>query len=58
MVNADMSRVLVATERDPAVAVAFVRVAAMLDPPPALMRPDRLLRVFVRAPFRRRHRCW
>lgn len=54
MVNAYVGRVLAAAERDTALAVAFARVAAMLDPPPALMRPDRLLRVFVLAPIRRR----
>jgi 2-polyprenyl-6-methoxyphenol hydroxylase-like FAD-dependent oxidoreductase len=54
VVNAYMARLLAAAERDAALAVAFVRVAALLDPPPALMRPDRLLRVFVLAPFRRR----
>lgn len=53
MVNAYVGRVLAAAERDTALAVAFARVAAMLDPPPALMRPDRLLRVFVLAPIRR-----
>jgi 2-polyprenyl-6-methoxyphenol hydroxylase-like FAD-dependent oxidoreductase len=53
IVNAYLGRVLAAAEQDPAMAVAFVRVGAMLDPPPALMRPDRLLRVFALAPFRR-----
>jgi 2-polyprenyl-6-methoxyphenol hydroxylase-like FAD-dependent oxidoreductase len=54
MVNAYLGRLLAAAERDASLAVAFVRVAAMLDAPPALMRPDRLLRVFVLARFRRR----
>ena len=54
MVNGYLNRLLAAAERDAALAMAFVRVAALLDPPPALMRPDRLLRVFVLAPFRRR----
>jgi 2-polyprenyl-6-methoxyphenol hydroxylase-like FAD-dependent oxidoreductase len=54
VVNAYLGRLLAAAERDAALALAFVRVAALLEPPPALMRPDRLLRVFVLAPFRRR----
>jgi hypothetical protein len=54
VVNAYLGRLLAAAERDVALALAFVRVAALLEPPPALMRPDRLLRVFVLAPFRRR----
>jgi hypothetical protein len=54
VVNAYLGRLLAAAERDAALSLAFVRVAALLEPPPALMRPDRLLRVFVLAPFRRR----
>lgn len=37
---------------DPTIALAFVRVAALLDTPPNLMRPDRLFRVL--RPRRRR----
>jgi 2-polyprenyl-6-methoxyphenol hydroxylase-like FAD-dependent oxidoreductase len=53
LVNAYVARVQAAAERDAKLAVAFLRVGAMLDAPPALMRPDRLLRVFLLAPMRR-----
>jgi hypothetical protein len=43
--NAYMARVQRAMTRDPRVTTAFMRVAGLLDPPQALMRPGMLLRV-------------
>ena len=32
---------------DPALSTAFVRVSGLVDPPPKLMRPDRVARVLL-----------
>jgi 2-polyprenyl-6-methoxyphenol hydroxylase-like FAD-dependent oxidoreductase len=47
-----VSRVQAVAAHDPVVATAFARVAALVDPPPTLMRPDHLFRVL--RPRRRR----
>jgi len=53
LANAYLPRLHAAAATDPALTVAFARVAGLTDPPQALMRPDRLLRVLT-APYRRR----
>ncbi|MDA3647013.1 FAD-binding monooxygenase [Saccharopolyspora indica] len=45
MGNAYVARVQAAATRDPAVTEAFMRVAGLMDPPTALMRPRMLARV-------------
>ena len=45
LANAYVPRLHVAAATDPALTVAFARVTGLVDPPQALMRPDRLLRV-------------
>jgi 2-polyprenyl-6-methoxyphenol hydroxylase-like FAD-dependent oxidoreductase len=50
--NAYMARVQYAATKDAKVTEGLMRVAGLMDPPPALMRPGMLLRVFRRA-FRR-----
>jgi 2-polyprenyl-6-methoxyphenol hydroxylase-like FAD-dependent oxidoreductase len=44
--NAYMARVQFAATKDPKVTEGLMRVAGLMDPPPALMRPGMLLRVF------------
>jgi hypothetical protein len=48
LANAYLPRLHVAAAADPALTVAFARVTGLVDPPQALMRPDRLLRVSTR----------
>jgi 2-polyprenyl-6-methoxyphenol hydroxylase-like FAD-dependent oxidoreductase len=48
LANAYLPRLHVAAAADPALTVAFARVTGLVDPPQALMRPDRLLRVLTR----------
>ena len=50
LINAYVARVQRVAHRDPAVALAFLRVAHLLDAPPSLMRPSILARVFRAAP--------
>jgi hypothetical protein len=45
MVNGYVARLHAGASVDPALALAFVRVLGLVDPPEALMRPDRMLRV-------------
>jgi len=45
MVNAYLARLHAAAAVDPALAVAFVRVAGLIDRPESLLRPDRVARV-------------
>jgi 2-polyprenyl-6-methoxyphenol hydroxylase-like FAD-dependent oxidoreductase len=45
LVNSYVARLHAGASVDPALALAFVRVLGLLDPPEALMRPDRVLRV-------------
>jgi 2-polyprenyl-6-methoxyphenol hydroxylase-like FAD-dependent oxidoreductase len=45
--NHYLPRVHAAAARDPVIATAFLRVTGMLDPPIALLRPDRLARVLL-----------
>jgi 2-polyprenyl-6-methoxyphenol hydroxylase-like FAD-dependent oxidoreductase len=47
--NAYMARVQYAATKDAKVTEGLMRVAGLMDPPPALMRPGMLLRVFRRA---------
>ncbi|HEV2377070.1 MAG TPA: FAD-dependent monooxygenase [Streptosporangiaceae bacterium] len=44
--NAYMARVQYAATKDPKVTEGLMRVAGLMDPPPALMRPEMLFRVF------------
>ena len=48
LANAYVPRLHAAAATDPALTVAFARVTGLVDPPQALMRPDRLLRVLTR----------
>jgi 2-polyprenyl-6-methoxyphenol hydroxylase-like FAD-dependent oxidoreductase len=50
--NAYMARVQYAASRDAKVTEGLMRVAGLIDPPQALMRPGMLLRVFRQAPRR------
>ncbi|WP_425588069.1 FAD-dependent oxidoreductase [Streptomyces prasinosporus] len=45
MANAYVARLQAAAEHDPELSAAFIRVAGLVDPPQALMRPRLLLRV-------------
>ncbi|MFJ9813407.1 FAD-dependent oxidoreductase [Streptomyces sp. NPDC101158] len=45
MANAYVTRLQAAAEHDPELSAAFIRVAGLIDPPQALMRPRLLLRV-------------
>jgi 2-polyprenyl-6-methoxyphenol hydroxylase-like FAD-dependent oxidoreductase len=45
MVNAYLARLHAAAAVDPALAVAFIRVAGLMDRPESLLRPDRIARV-------------
>jgi hypothetical protein len=45
LVNAYMDRLLAVAAHDPAVAASFIRVAGMVDPLPALLRPALAMRV-------------
>jgi hypothetical protein len=45
MVNAYLARLHAAAATDPTLAVAFVRVAGLIDRPESLLRPDRVARV-------------
>lgn len=45
MANAYVARLQAAAEQDPELSKAFIRVAGLVDPPQALMRPRLLLRV-------------
>lgn len=45
LINRYVSRVQAVAAHDEVIAAAFVRVAALVEPPPTLMRPDRLFRV-------------
>lgn len=45
LINAYVGRLQRAATRDAAVTNAFIRVAGLVDPPPALMRPGNLIRV-------------
>lgn len=45
VVNAYIARLHAAAATDPALSLAFTRVSGMTDPPQALMRPDRVLKV-------------
>ena len=47
VINAYVSRVLLAAERDPAVAEQFLRVIALHDPPKRVFRPSTALRVLL-----------
>ncbi|MBW8805086.1 MAG: FAD-dependent monooxygenase [Catenulisporales bacterium] len=47
MINAYLPRVHAAAARDAELAAAFIRVAALVDPPKALLRPGVVFRVFV-----------
>jgi len=47
VINAYVNRMLIAAERDPAVAERFVRVAALQDPPMRLFRPSTAFRVLL-----------
>ena len=51
LVNAYVARVFRAAQHDPVVALAFLKVAHLLEQPPSLMRPAMLLRV-LRAAWR------
>lgn len=53
LINAYVTRVQRVAHRDPAVALAFLKVAHLLDEPPSLMRPAILARVFRPAPLDR-----
>lgn len=46
MENAYTGRFIAAAERDPALTTLFMRVAGLVEPPTAMMRPSTLLRVF------------
>ena len=48
LANAYLPRLHAAAATDPALTAAFARVTGLIDPPQALMRPDRLLRVLTR----------
>ncbi|MEU8328825.1 FAD-dependent monooxygenase [Micromonospora sp. NPDC048839] len=50
--NAYMARVQYAATRDARVTDGFMRVAGLIDPPQALMRPSMVLRVLRHAPLR------
>jgi 2-polyprenyl-6-methoxyphenol hydroxylase-like FAD-dependent oxidoreductase len=52
--NAYVRRILAAAERDPGLALAFLRVSGMVDPPHALLRPRVALRALGPAPRRGR----
>jgi hypothetical protein len=52
LINRYVGRVQAVAAHDEVIAAAFVRVAALVEPPPTLMRPDRLFRVL--RPRRRR----
>jgi len=52
-INAYANRVLIAAERDPAVAEQLLRVAALQHPPSRLFRPATALRVLLGNPRRR-----
>jgi hypothetical protein len=52
LINRYVGRVQAVAAHDEAIAAAFARVAALVEPPPTLMRPDRLFRVL--RPRRRR----
>lgn len=45
MANAYVERLQAAAEHDPELSKAFIRVAGLIDPPQALMRPRLMLRV-------------
>lgn len=45
LVNAYISRLHAAAESDPDLTLAFIRVGGLLDPPSALVRPGRVVRV-------------
>jgi hypothetical protein len=45
LLGAYMARLQAAAARDPALAVAFARVMALVDPPPSLLRPGTAARV-------------
>ncbi|MCY0942917.1 FAD-dependent oxidoreductase [Streptomyces antarcticus] len=45
MINAYVARLQAAAVYDPALSEAFIRVAGLIDPPPALLRPRTVLRV-------------
>ena len=49
LVNAYIPRLHAAAASDPGLAEAFMRVQSLIDPPPALLRPDRLARVLLAA---------
>ena len=48
LANAYLPRLHAAAATDPALTAAFARVTGLIDPPQALMRPDRLLHVLTR----------
>jgi hypothetical protein len=47
LINAYVNRVLIAAERDPAVAEQFMRVVALQSPPKRVFRPSTALRVLL-----------
>ena len=47
LVNAYIPRLHAAAASDPKLAEAFVRVQSLIDPPPTLLRPDRVARVLL-----------
>jgi 2-polyprenyl-6-methoxyphenol hydroxylase-like FAD-dependent oxidoreductase len=47
LINAYVNRVLIAAERDPAVAEQFMRVVALQSPPKRVLRPSTALRVLL-----------
>jgi len=47
LVNAYIPRFHAAAARDPRLAEAFMRVQSLIDPPPSLLRPDRVARVLL-----------
>lgn len=53
LAHAYIPRFHAAAATDPALTKAFARVAGLIDPPQALMRPDRLLRVLASTLHRR-----